>query len=535
LIRQGWAFALVLCLLAPPLGAAEQHRLVFGSFTEPENAQHWAREVARDLGVATSVVPFEATGGGVFRVVSEPLDADRIRTLSQAAQSKGIASWRLLEVVASESDMPGMPPQPPANVSAPELRSIAGGRQPLETPARGRLSPTPTPHEIDLDLGLQTRSYAERGLEDQSRFQPSFSGRLQYYRSWDDGRSTFRLTPFGRIDAEDDERTHADLRELEFTRVGDDWEFHAGLRQVFWGVTEFEHLVDIVNQTDLVENIDGEDKLGQPMVDLSFVRDWGVLDLIVLPGFRERTFPGKDGRLRYVLPVDTRGARYESGDEQWHVDGVVRWMHNVGPIEFGLYQFKGTSRDPDLVPTVREDGRYVLTPYYPQIDQTGLDAQAIVGDWLWKLEALRRSGQGGSYSALTGGLEWTWVGAMGSRSDIGWVVEYMYDDRGDQAPTSFEHDVGFATRWRLNDVADTQALLGLIWDPESGEYIFKLEGNRRLGDDWALTLEGRLFGGASAPPTGPAEAVLAALLDPDNKTGAVQRDDYLQVELIRFF
>jgi hypothetical protein len=50
-----------------------------------------------------------------------------------------------------------------------------------------------------------------------------------------------------------------------------------------------------------------------------------------------------------------------------------------------------------------------------------------------------------------------------------------------------------------------------------------------------MTVEGRLFGGGRRVPTGPADAVLAALADPDNKTGAVQQDDYLQLELIRFF
>jgi hypothetical protein len=51
--------------------------------------------------------------------------------------------------------------------------------------------------------------------------------------------------------------------------------------------------VDIINQTDLVENIDGEDKLGQPMVHFSYFGDWGVVDFFLLPYLRERTYPGK--------------------------------------------------------------------------------------------------------------------------------------------------------------------------------------------------------------------------------------------------
>ena len=53
---------------------------------------------------------------------------------------------------------------------------------------------------------------------------------------------------------------------------------------MFWGVTESQHLVDVVNQTDLVENPDGEEKLGQLMVNLTVARSWGTLNLFVAPG-----------------------------------------------------------------------------------------------------------------------------------------------------------------------------------------------------------------------------------------------------------
>ncbi len=92
-----------------------------------------------------------------------------------------------------------------------------------------------------------------------------------------------------------------------------------GFRKVFWGVTESEHLVDIVNQTDLVEDLDMEEKLGQPMVNLALIRDWGTIDLFVLPGFRERTFSGPQGRFRFNPPLDV-------GDSQFEKHGVERQM-----------------------------------------------------------------------------------------------------------------------------------------------------------------------------------------------------------------
>ena len=63
-----------------------------------------------------------------------------------------------------------------------------------------------------------------------------------------------------------------------YQRVFDGAELRAGIGRVFWGVTESYHLVDVINQTDLVENVDRKDKLGQPLVNFTLVRDWGALE-----------------------------------------------------------------------------------------------------------------------------------------------------------------------------------------------------------------------------------------------------------------
>ena len=142
---------------------------------------------------------------------------------------------------------------------------------------------------------------------------------------------------------------------------------------------------------------------------------------------------------------------------------------------------------------------------------------------------MTRSGYGDRYTATVAGFERTQVGVFGTRSDLGLVLEYMYDDRGDDAfNTLFENDVALGARWVANDLADTEALVGYIWDVDSHEYVFSLEASRRLGEHWGLYLEGRAFGGGDA-------IVSPYLLAPDNKSAALQRDDYIQLELTRFF
>ena len=134
--------------------------------------------------------------------------------------------------------------------------------------------------------------------------------------------------------------------------------------------------MDIINQTDLVEHPDTEDKLGQPMINLALIRDWGTVDLFVLPCFRERTFPGSEGRLLSGgIPIDTDQTRYESGAKEKHVDWAVRWAHYFGDWDIGLSHFSGTSREPRFLSGTDGAGGFVLIPFYEQIDQTGLDMQ----------------------------------------------------------------------------------------------------------------------------------------------------------------
>ncbi|MFC6668974.1 hypothetical protein [Marinobacterium aestuariivivens] len=136
---------------------------------------------------------------------------------------------------------------------------------------------------VSLDTRLFFHSPVHSGQDDQNlsaAFQP------EYYRNWDDGAQTFVFTPYWRLDANDDERTHADLRELFWRMESEALVFRAGVDIVFWGVAESRHLVDIINQTDLVENIDGEDKLGQPMLNLDY------LGVGHLAGLRAALFQG---------------------------------------------------------------------------------------------------------------------------------------------------------------------------------------------------------------------------------------------------
>jgi len=358
------------------------------------------------------------------------------------------------------------------------------------------------------------------GIDQYEDLNLSLAAQPEYRHEWDDGYQTFTFVPFIRLDQHDTERSHFDIRELTWLKATSDWELRVGIRKLFWGVTESQHLVDIINQTDMVEHSDGEEKLGQPMINLALIRDWGTVDLFMLPGFRERTFPGREGRpLSNGIPIDTEQTRYESGSEERHVDWAIRWEHTLGDWEFGLSHFAGTNREPNLLPGTDGAGKFVLIPYYEQIDQTGFDVQITKEDILWKLEMISRQNDEGRFTALTGGLEYTFVGVFESDADLGVLTEYLFDDRFDNATTPFENDIMLGMRLALNDAQSTELLAGAVFDLDSSASFYLIEASRRLGDSWKLSLEGYFY----------------VDIPEDDLAYGYRNEDFLQLELAWYF
>jgi hypothetical protein len=75
----------------------------------------------------------------------------------------------------------------------------------------------------------------------------------------------------------------------------------------------------------------------------------------------------------------------------------------------------------------------------------------------------------------------------------------------------------------------------MMWDVRNSQYFVNLEANRRLGDHWALALRGRAFGGTQTPELNTPAEQLAVLADDEHKLDQLARDDYIQLELIRYF
>lgn len=391
--------------------------------------------------------------------------------------------------------------------------------------------------ELDwsVEAGIEGRRFVESG---------AFAGQVDDQWSitfkpeivWDTaaGNSRFTFVPFLRKDFADDERTHGDIREAMFMTWRGPWEVRAGIGKVFWGVTESLQLVDVINQTDFVEAVDGDEKLGQPMIQGIWLSDSGTWEAFILPGFRERTFPGEAGRYRAELLVSD-DVVYQASEEQQHIDLAGRWSTvtelNGYPLDLTASVFRGTSRDPILVPRIELVGGLPapteLVPYYPIQNQIGSTLQFAPEGWLLKAEMIYRDyqvdelpvvGKVEDQFAMVGGFEYTLVGPFGDAADLGLLAEYQYDSRG-EANSDAQNDLFVGARYVFNDMASSEVLAGFTQDLDfGGTRLFLVEANTRLN------------------PSTTIDITLTLLTAEDESLASVfRRDDTLEVALNFFF
>ncbi|MFP5307937.1 MAG: hypothetical protein ACLGI7_19220, partial [Gammaproteobacteria bacterium] len=365
--------------------------------------------------------------------------------------------------------------------------------------------------DVDLRLEGESRWFYNAAV---AAWSPSVAAGAELFHEWHDGRERIVAQLFVREDLRDDSRSHADARELYYAQIGETAEVRIGLRHVFWGVAESRHLVDIINQSDFVEDLDNEIKLGQPMLDAAFIGDLGTVQLFLMPYQRARSFPGEDGHPQLPYPVAPGEARYASRRGQHHLDYALRYEHSVGAWDIGLSWFDGTAREPQILPCLRRgsgfagtearancdlfsaieipqspfpdlvtellqqagllpsdeavrdalvaeiEANLVLVPYYERLRQIGVDAQALSGGWAWKLEAVYREATGGHSAAAVAGFEYTFARFFDTGWDVGVLGELLYDDRDYLLDGRYDHDAFVGARALLNDIAGTTLLGG---------------------------------------------------------------------------
>ena len=344
-------------------------------------------------------------------------------------------------------------------------------------------------HDYEIKVEGEYRYfYQDPQFPEQKDHFPSISIEPAYTMEWKDGYERIDFTGFFRWDV-DDHRTHWDIRELYYQKVRNNWELSIGARKIYWGVTESVHLVDIINQTDQVESFDGEQKLGQPMVQFSwFTAKVGTFDFFYLPYHRRRTFGGEKGRVRFAQIFEKGDLDYQSNAEEWKQSFSIRWSHYFGIFDIGLSHFYGNGREPYF-----DIGPIGINAYYPVINQTGLDFQITHSAFLWKFESIYRTSEAEDFIALAAGLEYTFGNINRKGLDIGLLGEYLFDERDELSLTGLQNDIFVGSRLGFNDEHNSSVLFGMIIDLESSTKLYTIEASRRIANSMTADIELRIL------------------------------------------
>jgi len=88
--------------------------------------------------------------------------------------------------------------------------------------------------DFDGSFELEQRVFFE-SLDNTNLGHGQTSGRLllELFHNWNKGNDQIVFEPFFRIDSDDEERSHADIRQLLWSRFGKNYELSAGIGRVF--------------------------------------------------------------------------------------------------------------------------------------------------------------------------------------------------------------------------------------------------------------------------------------------------------------
>ncbi len=265
-----------------------------------------------------------------------------------------------------------------------------------------------------------------------------------------------------------DSRNFANIQELYWSRIRDEWEVKVGIDTVFWGKAESINVVDVINQKNALRT-DGKAKLGSLMAHFTKYTENGLIDFFYLPKHNKRKYSSDKEGLNIV------SNKYDNDSKQ---SFAVRFQQVVNNVDFAVSYFNGVNNNPVLIP---ESQGYQA--YYADVKQLGFDAQITTDEVLFKFEYLTDTDN--KYNSI-GGIEYI----AGSSWTVNLLLEYM---RSNEPVNAYQNDTMVGLRVDFNDEFGTEGLLSVIYDHDYGSKILTFKGSRRVDNNNKLTLEANFF------------------------------------------
>ena len=108
------------------------------------------------------------------------------------------------------------------------------------------------------------------GKHHQSKNNYSFFTKGNFISYLDERDAKITISAIARYDEKDSERRYIDFQKLKYEQYFENYTFKIGNEIIFWGVNESFNIIDIINQSNLAEDMTGTKKLGQPLLSLAY-------------------------------------------------------------------------------------------------------------------------------------------------------------------------------------------------------------------------------------------------------------------------
>jgi hypothetical protein len=180
-------------------------------------------------------------------------------------------------------------------------------------------------------------------------------------------------------------------------------------------------------------------------------------------------FPAATARLSPAVPVHQKDVIYGSGRGRSQLEGAVRYFRNVRNVYFGVSQFYGYARDPEMLVVFDGQSMPYLAARYDLEHQTGVELQVTFGNLILKSEdVFRVDAQGRRSHASSGGGEYDLGAVLHSDRTFGLFAEYYFDSRSQSLVIPFRNDVFAGARVGLNDRRSSEVRVWGNYDLSAG-------------------------------------------------------------------
>ncbi len=199
-----------------------------------------------------------------------------------------------------------------------------------------------------------------------------------------------RARVFGRLDAEDGERSIVVVEELWGQAKFWGFELRVGADLLNWTATEAFHPADIINARNLDSDVENYEKLGEPMVALSHDLFDGEITAYFMPYFSTAIAPSTQSRLSFAPPGVVVGeplrllSNGNFSDRNFGVQAALHATQKLGDGDLSLHVVHHMDRSqPEFV----FDRRTVqVRPLFRKVTQFGGTYAHILDRIIVKLE-----------------------------------------------------------------------------------------------------------------------------------------------------